>query len=171
MHHQTHLIGANGLLGTTAAGFLLGQRGSELGSVVSFDTTPATRANARVSAETSPETNGPNVVFIVSAGDTLTSLRYTTENQGITTVIGPNGVAASATHALVSFDATTGQVALVVPYNANRSVSSAPQSQGDILTYRGSFPAAFDGTGKNLVPNGATEVQINARTGQVISVR
>ena len=80
----------------------------------------------------------------------------------------------AVTAALVSFNAETGTVSLVVPYSANRSAGgSTPASErsGDVVTYHGRFPAAFDGTGKNLSPNGATEVQINARTGAVVAVR
>ena len=105
-------------MGASAGGFLYGQQGTKITSVVTFDA--RTRSGLSVTNQTGTNTSGPNVVFGIASTDVLTSLVY---RNGLTnskvTVIGTGGLAgATATNAIVSYDANTGLVASVLPYTA-----------------------------------------------------
>ena len=165
-------MGTGGLLGTAAAGFLFAQKGKSIAAIVTFDAT--TRSGTRVSTQTPAAANWPNVVFEVTATDSLTSLRYLI---GVSTVpisvIGATDAVTSATNALVSFDASDGTVTSVLPSPANRAAPTAGGTarEGGSLVYRRPFLGVWDGTGRNLAPGGAREVRIDARTGGLLSFR
>jgi hypothetical protein len=166
------LVGSEGVLGTSAAGFLFAQKGKSIRSVVTFDAT--TRSDTRVSARTPDAASGPNLVFEVTAADSLTSLRYLIgASPAAVTVIGPTGAVTSATNALVSFDASDGAVTSVLPFTANRAAvpPADPIRSGGELIYRRSFLGVWDRSGRNLAPGGASEVHIDARTGHLLSYR
>ena len=166
------LVGPDGPLGTTAAGFLFAQKGKSIPAIVTFDAT--TRGGTRVNTTTPGSTNGPNLVFEVTAADSLTSLRYLIGSSSLaTSVIGAGGSVTSATNALVSFDAADGVVTSVLPYSANRSAPSSGDTtrQGDVLVYRRRFLGVWDGAGRNRAVEGAQEVRIDARTGRLLSFR
>lgn len=169
------LLGTDGPLGATAAGFLVSQQSDTLMGLVTFDTTPANRGSMRVKTQVVPGDPTMNLIFTVTAADTLTNLKYMVGNDSsaVITAIGPGGVTVSIKGALISFEAATGKPALVAPYTANNAQDgiSAPERTGDIVTYRGKFPAVFDGMGVNRAPDGATEIQINARTGALVLIR
>lgn len=168
------LIGASGApLGQTAAGFLFGQKGKSVVSLVVFNA--KTPSIATINSQTGIAPGLPNVVMDVSA-DSVTSLVYiylNGANQKPTTVIGSGGTVASAGGVLVSFDASDGSVASVLPYNAGRAAGSHPKMErtGDVLIYRGGFLGAWNGSGRNLAPQGASEVRLDAHTGRLLSVK
>uniref|UniRef100_UPI00374DB697 TolB family protein n=1 Tax=Armatimonas sp. TaxID=1872638 RepID=UPI00374DB697 len=146
------LIGSAGTLGTAAAGFLFGQKGRRVTTVVAFDTpTAASRTGARVINQSAPFNDlGSNLIFSITTSAGLSSIRYADINEaGV-----PGGainpvLPAGTTGALVSFDAYDGTVTSIVAYAANRSVST-PTRSGNHATYTGGFSAIFDGAGKNL---------------------
>jgi Tol biopolymer transport system component len=160
------LVGAGAPLGTTSAGFLFGQQGDIVTSVLSFNAT--TPANARVVVQGNTAPNQPNLIFVITTTDSLTGLAY--ENNinlpavQLTLTGNPNT-------AVVSFDAFTGKVASVLPYAANRAAGtrSQPVRNGNTLIYHAHFIGVWDGKGKNLAPNGATEVRLDTRTGKILS--
>ena len=164
----TKLVGTSGALGTTAAGFLFGQKGKVVTSLVAFDTAAASRAGARVAALSATETQGSNLSFSVTTSAGLTSLSFVS--------IGASGVPSAAvgpvlpigtTGALVNFDAADGSVTSVLPYAANRSVPKMNVA-GSQATYSGNFTAVFDGEGKNLAPSGAKSVTLDEKTGKLL---
>ena len=166
------LVGTGGLLGTTAAGFLFAQKGKSIPAIVTFNAT--TSSGTRVSAQTTGSANGPNLVFEVTAADSLTSLRYVNGASSVaTSAIGASGAVSSATGALVSFDAADGTVTSVLPYSANRTAPSPGDTvrDGSALVYRRRFLGVWDGPGRNLAPGGAQEVRIDASTGRLLSFR
>ena len=69
----TQYVGPNGILAATAAGFMVGQHGDTITSLVMFDTAAASRASVRVGALNPAGTATPNLIFSVTAGDALTS--------------------------------------------------------------------------------------------------
>ena len=164
------LVGAVGPLGTAAAGFLFGQSGDSVTSVVTFDTTTAgSRAASRVIAQTAAETGGSNLIFAITTSVGLASVSYVSMDEaGVPgTPVTPT-IPSGSTNALVSFNASTGMVSSVVPYAANRSASAKPTRAGDNLTYSGSFTAVFDAEGKNLAPGGAKSVTLDTVTGKLV---
>jgi TolB protein len=181
------LIGNGGLLASSAAGFLFAQSGDAVLSVLSFDTaavTAASRAGARAASLTPVDTQNPNLVFSLTAGDSLSSLRFVNYDNASGTpgkVIAPP-VPAGTTGALVSFNAVTGKVTTVLPYAANRNAGSlhAPGAisavqvsrQGAALALRGRFLAVYDCAGENrAMAQGANTVLLDAQTGQIIAVQ
>ena len=73
------LVGAGGTLGTAAAGFLFGQKGKAITSVVAFDTSTAgSRAASRITSQSAPfNDQGTNLIFSIttSAGPCERELR------------------------------------------------------------------------------------------------
>jgi hypothetical protein len=164
------LVGTGGLLGPTAAGFLFAQSGDVVSSVVAFDAT--TRTSAQVGALTGLTPDLPNVVFSVEA-NSLTRLAFVNgSTPKATVVIGAGGNVATATGAVVSFNAATGLVVAVLPYTSNRSTDGPTVHREDgVSVLRGPFLGVWDGEGRNLAPNGASEVRIAEGTGVVVSVQ
>jgi hypothetical protein len=109
-------------------------------------------------------------------------------------MIGSSAAITRISGAIVSYDAANGTIVSVIPYLTENAVSDPgsgtpiptksvttgdseeqaepkPRRSGNILIYRGRFPAAFDGAGRNMAPNGGTEIHIDARTGALLAVR
>jgi dipeptidyl aminopeptidase/acylaminoacyl peptidase len=165
------LIGpSRAMFGTSASGFLYGQRGDINTSIVIFDT--ATPSGARVSALTAAGSSTPNFVFEVTSTDTIRSLQFTNDFYQLPTVAvapppaqdlpppQPNG-------ALVTFNSTTGKVSSILPYVANRSAAPVQNQKVNLLTVHRQFTAVVDAAGRNLAPNGASQVRIDTATGRV----
>ncbi len=162
------LIGAGGALTSTAAGFLFGQRDTDITSVVAFETTtPASRTGARVAAQSAPSNEqGTNLIFSITTTAGLDKLWFL--NGGYHDIPGQVrqvSIPSGTTGALVSFSASQGTVTTVIPYAANRSVATRA---GDNATFTGSFTAVFDENGKNLAPNGAKSVTLDEKTGKLV---
>ena len=166
------VVGAGGALGTAAAGFLFGQQGDSVTSLVAFSAT--TPSAARVTTQTGIAPGNSNYVFTVTAADSLTALSYINGAfSAPVKVIGSGGAASAASAALVTFTAATGTVSAVLPYVANRSASPEPavRAPGGVLVFHRAFLGVWDGAGKNLAPNGANEARIDAATGNLVGVR
>lgn len=165
--YQPKYVGASGILGTDCAGFLVGQQGDANTSLLVFDTpTVGARAASRVVANTNPESVSPNLIFTITTNTGMSSLKFVNLAQSLAPVTPtlPSGT----TGALVSFNASSGLVASVLPYAANRSARIKPVRSGDNATYAGHFTAVFDGAGKNLAPGGAKFVTLDAKTGKLV---
>jgi len=164
------LIGTGATLGASAAGFLFGQRGKTVGSLLAFDTPAATRANARIATQSAPYNDyGTNLIFSITTSAGLTSLSFVNLNgAGVPSATITPSLPPTTTNALVSYDATDGTVTSVIPYAANRSVQ--PERVGRVTVLRGSFPAVFNGKGENVAPSGARAVRIDTTTGALLGV-
>jgi hypothetical protein len=175
------LLGGNGPLGNdTAAGFLFVQNSNHVLSVLAFDTaidTADSRSEARIAEVSTGNTNDPFRLFTISAPDGLGKVAYVSLDSATGT---PGPVVApvlpqSSLSAVVLFDIATGKITAVLPYtpDASRSVrNDAPQvvRQGNTVVLKGHFPAVFDATGKNRAPAGATEIRLDTRTGELLSI-
>ena len=69
----------------------------------------------------------------------------------------------------MSFDARLGTVSAVLPFDGTRGAKRSTRTEGETQIFSGSFLGVFDGAGKNLAPNGATEVRLNTSTGQIVA--
>ena len=166
------LIGpGNGILGTTASGFLFGQRGDTVTSTVVFNT--ATAAGAHISSLTTAGTNTPDFVFEVTSADSITSMQFTNDfyQRPVVAVVSSPEAPSTITAALVTFNSTTGKVASILPYAANRATGGRATVSGGTVTYRRRFVGAWDAAGRNIAPVGASEVSIEVATGKVVSLR
>jgi Tol biopolymer transport system component len=162
-------IGVGGLLGTECAGFLFGKQDEINTSILTFDTpTLASRAAARVTANTNTDTQSPNLAFTITTTTGLSNIKFINLVQSPITVT--PALPPGTTNALVLFGANSGRVTDIVPYAANRGQSSTPVrvQNGDLATYTGKFSAIFDSNGKNIAPSGATSVTIDEKKGELI---
>lgn len=175
---QTKLIGLDGRLGTGAAGFLYGQSGSIVTSILTFDTVGSTlagRAAARIVANSPGDTSLSNLFFTLTTTVGITSISYYNIDGAATLfpkvmkVTIPSGT----TNALISYSGTgssAGQVVSILPYTANRSATKVSQV-GETVSVEGTFPALYNAKGENIAPRGASEVRYDAKTGEVISFK
>jgi len=153
------LIGAGGSFGASAGGFLYGAVNSRIGSMVAVDAT--TRSSISIQPQSNSNPTQSLILATVTATD-LTSLKYMNGiSSPVVTVF--SGATTQASGALLSFDADTGSVVSVVAYSA----SLARPTNGGLFT--GKIIGAWDATGKNIAPSGATRVNFDVRSGRLIS--
>lgn len=180
----TPLVGAAGVLGQSAGGFLYGETSEGPVSFLVFDVeNPANRGSLRLQLLTGQSNAGVHVFNITGTSSApikrmeyidLTVKTAFSGEQGIKQRLigGDNPVfAQSAQAVLVSMSGKTGKLTSVMPYQLSRS---APQAsvQGNVQVLRGEFLGVYDPeTGKNLAPNGAREVHIDLQTGAVLKVQ
>ena len=165
------LVGPSAPLGTAAAGFLFGQVGDKVKSVVAFDTaTVGSRSASRVASQSAPYNDyGTNLIFSITTSAGLASVSFAPIGDGgyAGTVVSPT-IPAGSTAALVSFNSQTGLVSSVLPYAANRSTTQK-ETKGENVIYTGSFTGVFDAKGTNVAPSGASSITLNAKTGELVS--
>jgi len=155
------LIGGTHFYPAGATGFLLAQNGSQFGSLVAFTTTTPLTASATTSS-----TNGTQPLVYTLSGDAITKIGYTNYYFSPGAIITPP---ASTPSALVTIDAGTGQVDMVATaaIPASKAFNKTRGIGGD-LSYTGKFTALYDGTGKNIAPNGASQLTIDSK-GHLVS--
>jgi hypothetical protein len=157
-------IGSGGSFYTTTAnGFLVSQNGSQFACLVAFGVTTASTATIT----SSPSTSTYQPLIFTLSGDSINKFGWTNNfyNAG-TFQTPPTGT----TSVLVTIDAQTGQVDLVVDAQAVKSPAGTSVAGGN-MKYTGKFTALYDGTGKNLAPSGAAEVVVSPTTGKLVSFR
>jgi Tol biopolymer transport system component len=154
-------VGSGGWLSSSASGFLLSQNGSQFGSLLAF--TAKTPSTAAITPPAGVQAGAP-LLYTLTA-DSITSISYTNSYYGSA----PGITAVGITSVVVSVDGSTGQIDLVAPAKLMKGSASKVPNAG--MTYSGQFTALYDGAGKNLAPSGATSIQIDPRTGKLISFR
>lgn len=158
-------VGAGGTMFTSsAAGFLWGQDGDEFSSLVSF--TASNPSSATVVPETSSAT-GADLVFDIHA-NSLTGLMFTNCYYGQVNTVIP-GQSSSVTDVLISFNSSTGQVDTIAPFVSNRGAAK-PAVQGGDLVFDARFSGVWNGKGKNVAPNGASQLAIDGSTGKLAAM-
>jgi TolB protein len=168
------LVGIGAPLGASAAGFLVSQSGTVLHTIVVFDTvTPAGRANSRVTTQSAASNDlGTNLIFSFATSDGLASVNFAELSAtGIAGTPQIMSIPAGSTAAIISFDSASGLVTSIIPYAANRGTSLKKTLEGDILTFTGEFKGVWNRSNVNLAPNGVTSVQINQKTGELVSFK
>lgn len=162
------LIGpANTPYGASAAGFLYGQKGDVTTSVLVFNT--VNPSGATIDTLTPPGVNAPNFVFEVKAADAIKSLSFQNDfyQRPVSPVPSAPELTPTVTGALVTMNATTGKIASVLTYTANRSIAP-PVVSGRRLTLHRSFVGIWDASGRNRAPHGATEATLEIGTGALV---
>lgn len=159
-----HMVGPLSYGIPEASGLLITQAYSKVGSYVVFD---ATTPSGVTITPHSTSLGGLSIVCTVEASDELTMLKYTASSASSypTPVVTPSR---PVTGAIVSFNALDGTVASVITYTSN-SLTRSPDNK--TLTFKGDFVGVWDAKGKDQRPNGAHEVQIDASSGKVLSIR
>lgn len=159
-----NVVGPGGNVATNASGFIVGQDGPTLVSFVAFACTTPSTSVIVAQAQTST-----NCVFQLK-GDAITKLAFVNDLQTTATAVVPVSGLTSVGGALVSFDSTNGRVVSVIPFSPG-APKMATAKNGKLLSYTGHFLGIWNGSGKNLAPNGAAEVRIDAETGKLVSYR
>lgn len=163
---------ASSPFGASVGGFIFSLQNEIVPSLVAFDS--PTRSGITVEKQDDQQPGQPDVLLSIETGDKLNSLQYVNAmNNPPIKVILPGTGSTHASGALVAFSATTGRVVAVVPYtsSAQAKMSQMVTHTGDREVAHGKFKGVWDANGKNLAPGGASEVVINARTGDLISFR
>lgn len=168
--NSRNLIGTGGTLATTAAGFLYGRNGDTITSLLVFDATDTTRSSARIATTTGIGVGLSNYSFTITHPTALTSLSFTNDLYASPTVVIGTGGLAAVSSAIVDYNAGTGRVIAVIPFESVRSAETT-QVEGDIFRHRGKLLGVWTADGKNAASNGASEVEVNAETGAVRIVR
>lgn len=154
------LIGDEGVLGADASGVIFGQgAGGTIRSVVAFKATP--QRSVKLETGTGLNSTAPVLTYTLQANQ-VTSLKYTALPTGDTVFSAIDSGTVGATGALISFDAATGAVALILPFSTNLA-GPAISDEGGVRTFRGHFLGAYRGNGENVAIGGATAVGLNFR--------
>ena len=159
---RTLIASGGGLLGTHACGVIQTQKAATTTSVIALDAT--TPSSVVMTAQTAQSGQFPNLVFSIDA-DNITKLAFAnyTGWRGVR-AIGTGTPVTSANGALVTINAGDGSVVSILPFTGTRGIESKPtvSAEGTTRVFRGNFLAAYDKDGKNLAPNGASTVKVDA---------
>lgn len=157
------LIGPGAPLGESASGIVFGQReGGVLASVVAFG--GASPDSVELTAETGLNSNAP-VLSVSLRADRLTSLAFTNDPAGPVTQVTDSS--SSATGALITFDAATGAVALVLPFTLTRGDETPTvRDEGTSRVFHGHFLAVIGADGVAR-PGVAGEVVFDHTSGTI----
>ena len=156
-------VGTGGTLSSSASGFLLSQNGSQFASLLTFVAT--TPSKATLTAATTSGGSGP-LIYTLGA-DAVTNVSFTNVYNGAHTSF----TLASTPSVIVSIDGTTGFVDFVAPGIISKK-NPAPSLSGHIgSAFTGQFSAIYNSTGKNLAPTGATIIEVDPKSGKLISFR
>ncbi len=171
----SNLVGTDGIMGTEAAGFIVGQRGTVVTSVLTFDA--AVPANASITTTTGISPGLTSYLFSIVAPEGLTSLVYLNDLYSYPFVIIDASTTPASNAALVSYDAVTGLVAAVMPYASEttyaltRARKPTISRSGNTVIVQGAFASVWDAGGVNRAPRGATEVRLDAASGKLLMVK
>ncbi len=176
---QRKLIGIGGQMGESAVGFLYAQSGNAVpASIVTFNlsSTIVTAVSFQLTAPAELNTEGKAPLYYLETFNNsvpLTDLRYWNLTDSTPVQLGLQGDKA-ATGALISFSSQEGRVNSVLLFNAATHAAGArPQvtEAGETRVAKGHFVGVWDAHGKNMAPQGALEVTMDARTGEVVGVK
>ena len=165
---RSFIAASSPVLGTNAAGFLYGMVRSNFATFLAFDA--VTRSSVDIDVPPPSGINPTNFFATITAADSITMLRYVNGfSTPKITVVDPTVASTFVQGAVVSFDASNGTVAAVIPFNRSRSGEKPSRTeQGGKVTYRGEFLGVWDEKGKKSDAP-ATEVTMDLRTGKVLS--
>ena len=156
-------VGSGGSLGSSASGFMFGQNGDVFSSFLAF--TASTPSSAAITAGTSNGSGGA-LVYTITA-DNLSRIVWTNGYYAASTSV--SGLTGTGS-AIVSFNGATGQVDFVAPVGGP-AAPALDRTAGPTLVYNGKFAAIYNSKGVNLALSGASRLQIDAKTGELISFR
>jgi len=144
------------------SGFVLTQSGEQFGSLLAFTST--TPASATI---TTSSTQGNEPLIFTLSASAISAIFYTNAYFTYGTTVTPP---ASTPSALVSIDATTGAVDTVATAaKPLAKFTPSTRSIGSNLVYDGPFTAVYGPKGNRLDTNGANQVVVDGKTGQLVS--
>ena len=153
-------VGTNPWMYSAAAGFLLTEQQSGFESLLAFTaTTPSTGTITNVAASVSGS-SGPPVYHIHA--DSITGVKY--QNTYFT---GATSVTPNSPDVLVTLDGTSGQINTIAPFFATRGQTL---HQPGSPTYTAHFTAVYNAHGKNLAPQGASQLVLDPKHGTITSI-
>jgi len=173
-----HFIGATGQMGASASGLLFAQTGKNVtASIITFSQA-TTSQPLTLTSPSGLNSSGTALLYDLETAANftyLTDLRYwnLTDSAPVQVPLSGGPVAKGA---LISFGAQDGLVHSVLLFNTfNRSAAGsgrpeAVEANGQRMA-RGHFVGVLDGKGKNLAPQGASEVTMDVRTGEVLQLK
>jgi hypothetical protein len=164
------LVGSGGLLGTAVSGFLQSQVGDAIGSAFTYTvTTPSTVVVTPATTSSSSSPTLGALVFTIAA-DSINNIAW---NNGYSLAANTSLATTGATNVVVSFSGTTGALQYAAPLTGSgaKTAISAPTmtKTATAYVYKGHFSAIYDGTGKNIAPSGASMMEIDQKTGQLVN--
>ena len=125
------------------------------------------RITTSASSSVDPVSQGAsNLVYRLSA-DAITSLKFM---NGFGAAVNTVSLTAGVKQAIVSFNASSGFVSVVVPLASKAGVPPTVAKRGSDVVMSGAFAGAFDSHGRNLAPSGASQVVID-RKGELVSAK
>ena len=143
-----------------SSGFLYGLNGSQLTSFLNFTATTPSSTTLSVDPVTAGSTN---VTYHIHA-DALTSVKFVNGFGGGLNVV---SLGAGVQQALISFNASDGTVASVLPVASKQNPIRNLQAANCKL--QANFTGVYNAKGVNLAPHGAREVTLN-KSGEVVSI-
>jgi hypothetical protein len=99
--------------------------------------------------------------------DNITKLVYANSYFGAFTSLAFSG----SNQVLISVSGATGQITTVAPFAGAKPATAKPMVQGTHLVYSANFTALYNRAGQNVAPSGAKEVEIDPKTGLLVSWR
>jgi hypothetical protein len=154
-------VGSGSWMFPNAAGFLLAEYQSGFDSLLAFTATTPSSATITETGQSVSGSSGPPIYDVHA--DTVTSIKYVNDYNSTPITVTPN-----TSDALVTLDGTTGQINAVAPFVATRGQAlHTPKS----LTYTAHFTAVYDKHGKNLAPNGASQLVLDPKTCAIVSMK
>ncbi|HWD39108.1 MAG TPA: hypothetical protein VG944_09695 [Fimbriimonas sp.] len=152
-------VGSGGQMGS-ASGFLLTELGDGFASFLSIAaTTPS-----KLTITKQPSGSGDAAQVYIAKADAITKLVYSNAYYGAYTAVSTTG----ATQAVISVSSVSGQVGLVAPFAEPAKLTRASETA---CAYDGKFLGVYDGKGKNLAPSGASHIELDKKTGALVSWR
>jgi len=162
-------IGASGAaMNTTAAGFLYGMSGNRFRSLLAFDSTDP--ANTSIDGSPAAGISPSNFVATITTAGQLNMLRYVNGYvMPKITVIDTATTATYAKGAVVTYDASDGTVASILPFTtAKTGVKPVQTKAGNLLKLEGDFLGVYDKDGKKTATN-VKSVTVDPKDGHVVS--
>jgi dipeptidyl aminopeptidase/acylaminoacyl peptidase len=171
------MVGPSAEMTASATGFVYGAssggRATDTpASLFAFDSASAASA---FTASLPPEMNpGTNIVYrleSLAAADSMRTLVYWNFSQNDPVAV-PFDTPVNG--AIVTFNSSTGEISSVAVFAtpARSAGSKSPQGKAENggLSIQGSFKGVWDQRGKNIAPQGASEIRYDA-TGRILSAR
>lgn len=158
------VAGAGSYFGGDAHAVIFGRLGTRPGGVALARA--LTPASVKIAAN-AENTTGPNIVYTVEA-DRFTKLSYSLDkNYALANV----PVTPTTNGVFFTFANANGEVVDAITYTVTRG-SGKPtfRREGSLRVFEGTIQGVFDAKGKNLVPQGASQVKLDIN-GRVVSSR
>jgi hypothetical protein len=169
---SANLVGGSGAaFGSSVSGFLQSQVGDAMSSFLTYTASPASSVVVTAAGTSSSSSSTEGALVFTVAATAFSNVQW---NNGYGLPIPSTqsiATASGTTNLVVSFSGTSGQVLFVAPLTGAgaKTAKSGPVKSGTNYVYSGKFSAIYDGTGKNIAPSGASQLQVDQKTGKLVN--